>query len=99
MSIAKLRVVLQMCLQIISSVISSDGHLKPVCACKFNLESLHTIMNIVITALQAAGLCYLTVGMNHISEHLNEYILWKPQKLVQNIISFFLRGGGGGGVI
>ena len=74
-SIAKLRIVLQMCLQTISSVISNDGHLKRVCVYKFNLGSLHIIMNIVITALQAAGLCHLTVGVNHISEHLNEYIL------------------------
>ena len=27
-------------------------------------------MNIVITALKVAGLCYLTFGMNHISENL-----------------------------
>ena len=48
-SIAKLRVVLLMCLQTISSsVLSSDGHLKPVCVCKFNLGSLHVIMKIVI---------------------------------------------------
>ena len=31
-------------------------------------------MNIVIT-LQVVGLCCLTVGMNHISEQLNEYLL------------------------
>ena len=35
----------------ISSVFSSDGHLKPVCVCKFNLGSLHIIMNIGITGL------------------------------------------------
>ena len=45
----KLRVVLQMCLQTISSVLSGVGHLKPVCVCKFSLGSLHIIMNIVIT--------------------------------------------------
>ena len=78
--VSKLRVVLQMRLQTISSLLPSDGLLKPVCICKFNLGSLHIIMNIVIT-LQVAGLCHLTVGMNHISEHLNEYPL-KPQKLV-----------------
>ena len=62
-----------MCLQTISSVLSiSDSHLKPIDVCKFNLGSF--IMNIVIT-LQVAGLCYLTVGMNHISEQLNEYFL------------------------
>ena len=65
-----LRVVLQMCLQTISSVLSSDGRLKPVCVCQFNLGSLHIIMNTVITALQVAGFCYLTVGINDISEHL-----------------------------
>ena len=42
--------------------------------CEFNLGSLHIIMNIMIT-LKVAGLCYLTVGMNHISEQLNEYLL------------------------
>ena len=45
----QVRVVLQMCLQTISSVISSDGLLKPIGACKFNLGSLHIIMNTVIT--------------------------------------------------
>ena len=29
--------------------------------------------------------------MNHISEHLNEYILRKPQQLAQNMIAF-IRG-------
>ena len=43
-SIAKLSVVLQMCLQTISSsVLSSDGHLKAACVCKFNLGSLHEL--------------------------------------------------------
>ena len=43
-SIAKLSVVLQMCLQTISSsVLSSDGHLKPACVCKFSLGSLHEL--------------------------------------------------------
>ena len=52
-SIAKLRLVLQMCLQTISSsVLSSDGHLKPACVCKFNLGSLSVIMKIVITTLR-----------------------------------------------
>ena len=51
-SIAKLRVVLQMCLQTTSSsVLSSDGHLKPAYVCKFNLGSLYVIMKIVITTL------------------------------------------------
>ena len=31
-----------------SSVLSSDGHLKPACVCKFNLGSLHVIMKTVI---------------------------------------------------
>ena len=49
---SKLRVVLQTCLQTISSsFLSSDGHLKPACVCKFNLESLHVIMRIVIITL------------------------------------------------
>ena len=57
-SIAKLRVVLQMCLQtIFSSVLSSDGHLKPTCVCKFNLGSLYVIMKIVITALIRLQVC------------------------------------------
>ena len=30
-------------------VLSSDGHLKPIRECKFNLESLHRFVNIVIT--------------------------------------------------
>ena len=47
--VSKLRVVLQMCLQTISSVLSSDDHFKPVCVCKFNLGSLYIIVNIVIT--------------------------------------------------
>ena len=56
--IAKLRVVLQMCLQtIFSSVLSSDGHLKPACVCKFNLGSLHVIMKIVITTLIRLQVC------------------------------------------
>ena len=50
-------------LQTISSVLSSVGHLRPVCVCEFNLGSLHMIMNII------AGLCYLAVSINHISEH------------------------------
>ena len=44
-------IMLQMCSQTISSVLSSDDHLKPVCVCKLSLGSLHIIMNIVITAL------------------------------------------------
>ena len=40
--------VLQKYLQTISSVLSSDGHLKPVCVCNV---TLHITMNIVITAL------------------------------------------------
>ena len=47
--VSNFRVVLQMCLQTVSSVLSSDGHLKPIHVDKFNLGSLHTIMNIVIT--------------------------------------------------
>ena len=53
---------------------SSGGHLKPIGVSEFNLGSLHIVMNIVIT-VQVAGLCYLTVGMNHISEKLNQYLL------------------------
>ena len=58
-SIAKLRVVLQMCLQTISSsVLSSDGHnLKPACVCEFNLGSLYVIMKIVITTLIRLQVC------------------------------------------
>ena len=52
--VTKLRVVLQMCLQTIQSVLSSDGHLKPIRAGKFSLGSLHIIMNIVVT-LYVAG--------------------------------------------
>ena len=51
-----------MCLQTISSVLSSDGHLKLILACKFNFGSLHIIMNIVIS-LKVTGLCYLTVDI------------------------------------
>ena len=69
--VIKLRVVLQICLQTISSVLSSDGHLKPIGIRKFNLGSLHIIMNIVITLSVLSDLCHLTVGMNHISEQLN----------------------------
>ena len=59
-----------MCLQTISSsVLSSDGHLKPAFVCK-----LHIILKIVITRLTGLQVV-LTVGMNHISQHLNEYIL------------------------
>ena len=43
-------------------------------------------MNIVI-ALKVAGLCYLTVGMNRISEQLNEYLL-KTTKTDLNKLSF-----------
>ena len=63
-----------MCLQTISSVLSGEGHFRLICVCKFNLGSLHIIMNIMIT-LYVAGLCYLTVGMNYISDQLNEYLL------------------------
>ena len=60
-SIAKLRVVLQMCLQTISSISSSvvysDGHLKPACVCKSNLGSLYVIMKIVITTLIKLQVC------------------------------------------
>ena len=58
-SIAKLRVVLQMYLQTISFRLffSSDGHLKPACVCKFNLGSLYVIMKIVITTLIRLLVC------------------------------------------
>ena len=57
-SITKLRVVLQMCLQTISSsVLSSDGLLKPACVCKFNLLSLCIIIKIVITTLIRLQVC------------------------------------------
>ena len=47
-----------MCLETISSsVLSSDGHLKPVCVCKFNLGSLHVILKIVITTLIRLQVC------------------------------------------
>ena len=72
--VSNLRVVVQICLKTISSVLSSNGDLKPICVCKFNLGSLHIFMNIVIT-LQVAGLYYPTVSMNHISEQLSEYLL------------------------
>ena len=71
--VSKLSAVLQMSLQTISTVLSSDSHLKPIRVCKLNLRSLHIIMSIMIT-FQVAGLCYLTVGMNYISEQLNEYL-------------------------
>ena len=42
-----------MCLQTISSsVLSSDGHLKPAFACKF-----HVILKIVITSLTGLQVC------------------------------------------
>ena len=72
--VSKLRVMLQMCLNAILFVLSNDRHLKPIHIYKFNLGSLHIIMNIVIT-IYVAGLYYLTAGMNHISEQLNEYLL------------------------
>ena len=51
-------IVLQTCLQTISSsVLSSDGHLKPACVWKFNLGSLHVIMKIVITTLIRLQVC------------------------------------------
>ena len=57
-SIVKLRVVLQVCLQTISSsVLLSDGHLKPACVCKFNLGSLYVIMKIVIPTLIRLQVC------------------------------------------
>ena len=59
-SIAKLRVVLQMCLQTISSSgLSSDGQFKPACVCKFNLGSLqlYVIMKIVVTTLIRLQVC------------------------------------------
>ena len=57
-SIAKLRVVSQMSLQTISSsVLSSDGHLKPTCVCKFNLRSSYVIMKVVITTLIRLQVC------------------------------------------
>ena len=62
-SIVKLRVVLQICLQTISSVLSSDGHLKPACVYKLNLGSLHNDEHCDHNSL------------GYISEHLNEHIL------------------------
>ena len=57
-SIAKLRVVLQVCLQTISSsVLSIDGHLNPACVCTFNLGSLYVIMKIAITTLIRLQVC------------------------------------------
>ena len=51
-------IVLQMCLQTIcSGVLSSDGHFKPACVCKFNLGSLYVIMKIVITTLIELQVC------------------------------------------
>ena len=44
-----------------SSVLSSDGHLKPACVCQFSLGSLYVIMKIVITTLirlQACANCW-----------------------------------------
>ena len=57
-NIVKLRVVLQICLQTISSsVLSSDGHLKPACVCNFNLGSLYVIVKIVIKTLIRLQVC------------------------------------------
>ena len=39
------------------SVLSSEGHLKPACVCKFNLGSLHVILKIVITTLIRLQVC------------------------------------------
>ena len=67
-SIAKLIImyVLQKYLETISSVLSSDGHLKPVCVCKL----AHNYEHCDHSPFKVASLCYLMFGMNHISEHL-----------------------------
>ena len=65
-SIAKLIImhVLQKYLETISSVLSSDGHLKPVCVCKLAHNYEHSDHS-------SLGCRFvLTFGMNHISEHL-----------------------------
>ena len=64
--VSKLRVVLQMCLQTISSVLSNDGYLKLTLVCKFNLGSLHVIYEYCDHSLGCMFVLYLTVGMNHI---------------------------------
>ena len=78
-----IRVVLQMCLQTIWSVPSSDGQMviwnQYVNVTDHNIHnyvqaSTWVIVNTVIT-LYVAGLRYLTVAMNHIPEQLNEYLL------------------------
>ena len=84
-SIAKLIImyVLQKYLETISSVLSSDGHLKPVCACKLahNYEHCgHSLLGCRFVLFNIWYESYL--------QAFDDYILWKPQKLVQNIISF-----------
>ena len=71
-SIAKLRIMIWMCLQTnSSSVLSSDGHLKPACVCKFNLGSLHVIVITTLIRLQVCANCWYESYL----KHLNEYIL------------------------
>ena len=86
--VSKLKVVLQMCLQTISSVLSSDGHLKPVCVsiAKFNLGSLHIIMNIVIRSLFRLQVCAICLYESYFRAF--ECPLKITKKLVQNITSF-----------
>ena len=55
--------VLQKYLQIISSVLSCGGHLKPVCVCKF----AHNYEHCDHSSL-GCRFVLLTFGMNHISE-------------------------------
>ena len=71
-SIAKLIIMymLQKYLQTISSVLSSDSYLKPVCVCKL----AHNYEHCDHTSL-GCRFVLSNFGMNHISEHLNEYIL------------------------
>ena len=67
-SIAKLIImyVLQKYLETTSSVLSSDGHLKPVCVCKL----AHNYEYYEHSSLGCSFVLNLTFGMNHISEHL-----------------------------
>ena len=85
MSIAKLIImyVLQKYLKTISSFLSSDGHLKPVCVCKLAHNYEHCYHSPLGCRFVLSNVWYESY-----LQAFDEYILWKPQKLVQNIISF-----------
>ena len=70
-SIANLMYVLQKYLQTISSVLSCDGHLKPVCVCKFAHNSEHCDHSSLGCRFVLSNIWY----ESYLREEFDEYIL------------------------